>query len=148
MNDYSLDELNVMLDLIDIFERSIYCLFPSKECSCLYEKAVPELRDVIERQSIKAVNVINNSKFCPNCGMIIDTESVSDIHYCSNCGQRIDVTKTSVDKLFGVKNINTGEVIFNARGGAYHTYDAALKKRERLGMDNHIIVTYKISDNN
>lgn len=30
MNDYSLDELNVMLDLIDIFERSICCLFPSK----------------------------------------------------------------------------------------------------------------------
>ena len=148
MNDYSLDELNVMLDLIDIFERSIRCLFPSEECSRPYEKAVPELRDVVERQNIKAVNVINNSKFCPNCGMMIDTESMSDIHYCSNCGQRIDVTKTTVDKPFGVKNINTGEIIFNARGGAYHTYDAALKKRERLGMNNHIIVTYKISDNN
>lgn len=148
MNDYSLDELNVMLDLINIFERSIRCLFPSEECSYPYEKAVPELRDVVERQNIKAVNVIDDSKFCPNCGMIIDTESVSDIHYCPNCGQRIDVTKTSVDKLFGVKNINTGEIIFNARGGAYHTYDAALKKRERLGMNNHIIVTYKISDNN
>ena len=130
MNDYSLDELNVMLDLINIFERSIYCLFPSKECSYSYEKAVPKLRDVVERQNIKAVNVINNSKFCPNCG------------------QRIDVTKTSVDKLFGVKNINTGEVIFNARGGAYHTYDAALKKRERLGEDDYKVVTYKLSNNN
>lgn len=130
MNDYSLDELNVMLDLINIFERSICCLFQSKECSHPYEKAVPELRGVIERQNIKAVNVINNSKFCPNCG------------------QRIDVTKTSVDKLFGVKNINTGEVIFNARGGAYHTYDAALKKRERLGEDDYKVVTYKLSDNN
>lgn len=148
MNDYSSDELNVMLDLINIFERSICCLFPTKECSRPYEKAVPELRDVVERQNIKAVNVINNSKFCPNCGMIIDTESVSDIYYCPNCGQRIDVTKTSVDTLFGVKNINTGEVIFNACGGAYHTYDAALKKREQLGMNNHVIVTYKISDNN
>lgn len=148
MNDYSLDELNVMLDLINIFERSIYCLFPTKECSYPYEKAAPKLRDVIERQNIKAVNVINNSKFCPNCGMIIDTESVSDIHYCPNCGQRIDVTKTSVDKLFGVKNINTGEIIFNARGGAYHTYDAALKKRERLGEDDYKVVTYKLSDNN
>lgn len=148
MNDYSSDELNVMLDLINIFERSICCLFPTKECSRPYEKAVPELRDVVERQNIKAVNVINNSKFCPNCGMIIDTESVSDIYYCPNCGQRIDVTKTSVNTLFGVKNINTGEVIFNARGGAYHTYDAALKKREQLGMNNHVIVTYKISDNN
>lgn len=133
MNDYSLDELNVMLDLINIFERSIYCLFPSKECSYPYEKAVPELRDVVERQNIKAVNVINNSKFCPNCGMIIDTESVSDIHYCSNCGQRIDVTKTTIDRLFGVKNINTGEIIFNARGGAYHTYGAALKKTQTTG---------------
>jgi hypothetical protein len=130
MNDYSLDELNVMLDLINIFERSIYCLFPSKECSYSYEKAVPKLRDVVERQNIKTVNVINNSKFCPNCG------------------QRIDVTKTSVDKLFGVKNINTGEVIFNARGGAYHTYDAALKKRERLGEDDYKVVTYKLSNNN
>lgn len=130
MNDYSSDELNVMLDLINIFERSICCLFPTKECSRPYEKAVPELRDVVERQNIKAVNVINNSKFCPNCG------------------QRIDVTKTSVNTLFGVKNINTGEVIFNACGGAYHTYDAALKKREQLGMNNHVIVTYKISDNN
>lgn len=148
MNDYSLDELNVMLDLINIFERSIYCLFPSKECGYPYEKAVPELRDVIERQNIKAVNVINNSKFCPNCGMIIDTESVSDIHYCPNCGQRIDVTKTIIDKLFAIKNINTGEIIFNARGGAYHTYDAALKKRERLGEDDYKVVTYKLSDNN
>lgn len=148
MNDYSLDELNVMLDLIDIFKRSIRCLFPTKECSLPYEKAVPELRDIVERQKIKAVNVINNSKFCPNCGMIIDTESVSDIHYCSNCGQRIDVTKTTIDRLFGVKNINTGEIIFNARGGAYHTYDAALKKRERLGEDDYKVVTYKLSNNN
>lgn len=148
MNDYSLDELNVMLDLIDIFERSICCLFPSKECSHPYEKAVPELRDVVERQNIKAVNVINNSKFCPNCGMIIDTESVSDIYYCPNCGQRIDVTKTIIDKLFAIKDINTGEIIFNARGGAYHTYDAALKKRERLGEDDYKVVTYKLSNNN
>lgn len=88
------------------------------------------------------------TKFCPNCGMIIDTESVSDIHYCSNCGQRIDVTKTTIDRLFGVKNINTGEIIFNARGGAYHTYDAALKKRERLGEDDYMVVTYKLSNNN
>lgn len=147
MNDYSSDELNVMLDLINIFERSIYCLFPTRECSQPYEKAVPELRGVIERQRIKAVNVINNSKFCPNCGMIIDTESVSDIHYCPNCGQRIDITKTIIDKLFAIKNTDTGEIIFNARGGAYHTYDAAFKKLKQLGTDNHIIVTYKISDN-
>lgn len=100
------------------------------------------------RQNIKAVNVINNSKFCPNCGMIIDTESVFDIHYCSNCGQRIDVTKTTIDRLFGVKNINTGEIIFNARDGAYHTYDAALKKRERLGEGDYEVVTYKLSNNN
>ena len=80
--------------------------------------------------------------------MIIDTESVSDIHYCPNCGQRIDVTKTTIDRLFGVKNINTGEIIFNARGGAYHTYDAALKKRERLGEDDYKVVTYKLSNNN
>lgn len=41
MNDYSLDELNVMLDLINIFERSIRCLFPSEECSYPYEKRYP-----------------------------------------------------------------------------------------------------------
>ena len=148
MKDYSLDELNIMLDLIDIFKRSIYCLFPSKECSHPYEKAVPELRDIVERQNIKAVNVINNSKFCPNCDMVIDTESVSDIHYCPNCGQRIGVTKNIIDKLFAIKDINTGEIIFNARGGAYHTYDAALKKRKRLGKDDYKVVTYKLSDNN
>lgn len=148
MKDYSLDELNIMLDLIDIFKRSICCLFPSKECSHPYEKAVPELRDIVERQNIKAVNVINNSKFCPNCDMVIDTESVSDIHYCSNCGQRIGVTKNIIDKLFAIKDINTGEIIFNARGGAYHTYDAALKKRKRLGEDDYKVVTYKLSDNN
>ena len=148
MTDYSLNELKYMLELIRLFKCNMRCLFPTVDYARTYEEVIPKLVGIVERQNIKAVNVIDNSKFCPNCGMIIDTESVSDIHYCPNCGQRIDVTKTTVDKLFGVKNINTGEIIFNARGGAYHTYDAALKKCERLGQDTHKVVTYKISDNN
>lgn len=146
MNDYSSDELNVMLDVLKFFENVLGSL-PTTPNKGYYTDAISKIRGILEYQNVKAVNIINNLKFCPNCGMIIDTESVSDMHYCPNCGQRIDITKTIIDKLFAIKNTNTGEIIFNARGGAYHTFDAAYKKYEQLGQDNHKIVTYKLSNN-
>ena len=45
--------------------------------------------------------------------------------------------------LYGIENINTGEITFNARGGAYQDKEAALKKITKLGNE-YRIVKYRI----
>lgn len=45
--------------------------------------------------------------------------------------------------LYGIENINTGEITFNARSGAYQDKKAALKKIAKLGNE-YRIAKYKI----
>lgn len=46
--------------------------------------------------------------------------------------------------LYAVENINTGEILFNSRGGAYQDKEAAYKKMCRMGQNNHRIVEYRL----
>ena len=46
--------------------------------------------------------------------------------------------------LYAIENINTGEITFNARGGAYQDKEAAYKKMCRMGQDDHRIVKYRL----
>ena len=48
--------------------------------------------------------------------------------------------------LYAIKNIETGEIIFNARGGAYQNKEAAISKCLELGQETHKIVGYKLRD--
>lgn len=47
--------------------------------------------------------------------------------------------------LYGLQNINSGEIVFSARGGAYQDIDAAMRKQKALGKD-YRIVTYLLSE--
>lgn len=46
--------------------------------------------------------------------------------------------------LCAIENINTGEITFNARGGAYQDIEAAYKKMCRMGQNDHRIVKYRL----
>lgn len=46
--------------------------------------------------------------------------------------------------LYAIENINTGEITFNARGGAYQDKEAAYKKMCRMGQNDHRIVKYRL----
>lgn len=46
--------------------------------------------------------------------------------------------------LYAIENINTGEITFNARGGAYQDKEAAYKKMCRMGQNEHRIVEYRL----
>lgn len=43
-----------------------------------------------------------------------------------------------------MENINTGEITFNARGGAYQDKEAAYKKMCCMGQNEHRIVEYRL----
>lgn len=47
--------------------------------------------------------------------------------------------------LYAIENINTGEITFNARGGAYQdNKEAAYKKMCCMGQNEHRIVEYRL----
>lgn len=46
--------------------------------------------------------------------------------------------------LYAIENINTGEITFNARGGAYQDKEAAYKKMCHMGQNEHRIVEYRL----
>lgn len=48
--------------------------------------------------------------------------------------------------LYAIENINTGEITFNARGGAYQDKEAAYKKMCCMGQNEHRIVEYRLND--
>ena len=60
----------------------------------------------------------------------------------------IDYINNEVEKrpkvLYGIENIHTGEITFNARGGAYQDKNAAYRKMAELGIKEHRLVEYKL----
>ena len=60
----------------------------------------------------------------------------------------IDYINNEVEKrpkvLYGIENIHTGEITFNARGGAYQDKNAAYRKMAELGVKEHRLVEYKL----
>lgn len=50
------------------------------------------------------------------------------------------------ETLYAIKNIKTGEIIFNARGSAYQNKEAAMSKCLELGQETHKLVEYKLSE--
>lgn len=50
------------------------------------------------------------------------------------------------ESLYAIKNIENGEIIFNASGGAYQNKEAAISKCLELGQETHKIVEYKLRD--
>lgn len=46
--------------------------------------------------------------------------------------------------LYAIENTNTGEITFNAHGGAYQYKEAAYKKMCCMGQNEHRIVEYRL----
>ena len=49
-----------------------------------------------------------------------------------------------ITKLYAIEDISTGQIIFNARGGAYKSADEALAKLDKLEDGKYRIVTYEL----
>ena len=62
----------------------------------------------------------------------------------------IDYINNEVEKrpkvLYGVENIHTGKITFNARGGAYQDKNAACRKMVELGVKDHRVVENKLEE--
>ena len=60
----------------------------------------------------------------------------------------IDYINNEVEKrskvLYGIENIHTGDIIFNAMGGAYQDKNVAYRKMVELGIKEHRLVEYKL----
>lgn len=48
--------------------------------------------------------------------------------------------------LYAIKNIKTGEIIFNARGGTYQNKEDAISKCLELGQETYELVEYRLSE--
>lgn len=46
--------------------------------------------------------------------------------------------------LYAIENIDTGEITFNARGGAYRNVLDVTKKMQKMGQNTHRIVKYRL----
>lgn len=148
MTGYAVEDVKRMIELLahiyDIIDDLV-----AKKYVPYYKWAITEMKYIIRRENKIAVSFFDNAGLCPLCRQEIKAESIDNMFYCPNCGQRIDVIINKIpEKLYGIKNTNTGEIVFNARGVPYHTYDAALKRLRQLDEDKYTIVIYKISDNN
>lgn len=50
------------------------------------------------------------------------------------------------ETLYAIKDLKTGEIIFNARGGVYQNKEAAISKCLKLGQETHKLVEYKLRE--
>ena len=51
-----------------------------------------------------------------------------------------------ITKLYAIENIATGEIIFNARGGAYKKPEEAIAKLDKLESGKYRLVTYELKE--
>ena len=51
-----------------------------------------------------------------------------------------------ITKLYAIENIATGEIIFNARGGAYKKPEEAMAKLDKLEDGKYRLVTYELKE--
>ena len=52
----------------------------------------------------------------------------------------------TIKRLYAIQNIATGEIIFNARGGAYKKLEEALTKLDKLESGKYRLVTYELKE--
>lgn len=67
------------------------------------------------------------------------------VEVLKRCKEIYDKPKT-IKKLYAIQNIATGEIIFNARGGAYKKPEEAMAKLDKLEDGKYRIVTYELKD--
>ena len=84
--------------------------------------------------------------FCENnAGGRFTGEVFSDIAtYLKDYKRLLSEVPNKITKLYAIENIATGEIIFNARGGAYKKAEEAIAKLDKLEDGKYRIVTYEL----
>ena len=94
-----------------------------------------------------------NRELSRGCSREVDAKNAEDALkdlVCNYVSQKkiIDYINNEVEKrpkvLYGIENIHTGEITFNARGGAYQDKNAAYRKMAELGVKEYRLVEYKL----
>lgn len=67
------------------------------------------------------------------------------VEVLKRCKEIYDKPET-IKKLYAIQNIATGEIIFNARGGAYKKASEALAKLDKLEDSKYRLVTYELKE--
>ena len=61
------------------------------------------------------------------------------------CKEIVNEPET-IKKLYAIQNVATGEIIFNARGGAYKKPEEAMAKLDKLEDGKYRLVTYELKE--
>jgi len=66
--------------------------------------------------------------------------------YLKDYKRLLSEVPNKITKLYAIENIATGEIIFNARGGAYKKPEEAMAKLDKLEDGKYRLVTYELKD--
>ena len=64
--------------------------------------------------------------------------------YLKDYKRLLSQVPNKITKLYAIENIATGEIIFNARGGAYKKPEEAIAKLDKLESGKYRLVTYEL----
>ena len=64
--------------------------------------------------------------------------------YLKDYKRLLSEVPNKITKLYAIENIATGEIIFNARGGAYKKPEEAIAKLDKLESGKYRLVTYEL----
>ncbi|WP_448902329.1 hypothetical protein [Eubacterium sp.] len=72
-------------------------------------------------------------------------EAIQDLSNVVNEIKASQLAKVNrAEVLYAIENINTGNIIFNARGGCYRNVFDAIKKMHKMEQNEHRIVKYRL----
>ena len=86
--------------------------------------------------------------FCEcNTGSVLIDKVLRDIaFYLKDYKRLLSEVPNKITKLYAIENIATGEIIFNARGGAYKKPEEAIAKLDKLEDGKYRLVTYELKE--
>ena len=87
-------------------------------------------------------------EFCEhNTGFVLMDKVLSSVSfYLRDYKRLLSEVPNKITKLYAIENIATGEIIFNARGGAYKKPEEAMAKLDKLEDGKYRLVTYELKE--
>lgn len=86
-------------------------------------------------------------EFCEyNAGGLMSEVLRSIAFYLKDYKRLLSEVPNKITKLYAIENIATGEIIFNARGGAYKKPEEAIAKLDKLESGKYRLVTYELKE--
>ena len=86
-------------------------------------------------------------EFCErNAGGLMSELLRSIAFYLMDYKRILSEGSRKITKLYAIENVATGEIIFNARGGAYKKPEEAIAKLDKLESGKYRLVTYELKE--